>query len=44
MIAFSNGALVDIGEHGRTGFLVDDVKGMAAAIDAVDAINAKACR
>lgn len=44
VIAFRTGALVDIVEHGRTGFLVDDVEGMAAAIDAVDAIDAKVCR
>ena len=32
VIAFPNGALPETVEHGRTGFLVDDVDGMAAAI------------
>ena len=32
MIAFPNGALPETVDHGRTGFLVEDVDEMAAAI------------
>ncbi|MDP9034183.1 MAG: glycosyltransferase [Myxococcota bacterium] len=44
VIAFRAGALVDIIEHGRTGWLVDDVDGMARAIREVGAIDPRACR
>jgi glycosyltransferase involved in cell wall biosynthesis len=44
VIARRIGALVDIVEHGRTGFLVDDAAEMAAAIAMVDRIDRAACR
>jgi glycosyltransferase involved in cell wall biosynthesis len=31
-------------EHGRTGFLVDNVEAMATAIEAAHAIDPEACR
>lgn len=44
VIAFPAGALAEIVEHGRTGFLVPDVAGMADAIGHADAIDPEACR
>lgn len=44
VIAFGVGALPEIVEHGRTGFLVQDVAEMAAAIGRVDAIHPDYCR
>ena len=44
VIAFANGALCDIVEHGKTGFLVRDVAEMAAAFAAVDNIDPLVCR
>ncbi len=44
VIAYRAGALPDIVEHGVTGWLVDDVAGMAEAIRRVDAIDPAACR
>jgi glycosyltransferase involved in cell wall biosynthesis len=44
VIAFRVGALPEIIDHGRTGFLVDDVEGMAEAIREVDAIDPFECR
>jgi glycosyltransferase involved in cell wall biosynthesis len=44
VIAFANGALPEIIEHGVTGYIVDDPAGMADAIHAVDAISPAACR
>ncbi len=44
VIAMANGALPEIVDHGRTGFLVEDVSGMAAAIEAAPAIDPAACR
>ncbi len=44
VIAFPSGALPSIVEHGRTGFLVDDAPGMAAAIARAGEINPAACR
>lgn len=44
VIAFRQGTLVDTVEHGRTGFLVDDVDGMVAAIRSVAEISRKTCR
>lgn len=44
VIAFPSGALPEIIEHGRTGFLVTNVKEMARAIQAVDSIRPEDCR
>jgi glycosyltransferase involved in cell wall biosynthesis len=44
VIAFPSGALPEIVEHGRTGFLVKDVQEMAAAIRRVDEIDPWECR
>jgi glycosyltransferase involved in cell wall biosynthesis len=44
VIAFPAGALADIVEHGRTGFLVRDTREMADAIAAADSLDPEACR
>jgi glycosyltransferase involved in cell wall biosynthesis len=44
VIAFPNGALSEAVEHGRTGFLVDDVAGMAEAIRRAGEIELGVCR
>jgi glycosyltransferase involved in cell wall biosynthesis len=44
VIAFPNGALAETVEHGRTGFLVDDVGAMAAAIGHAGALDSETCR
>jgi glycosyltransferase involved in cell wall biosynthesis len=43
VIAFPAGALPDIIEHGRTGFLVRDTREMAAAILAADFLDPEVC-
>lgn len=44
VIAFPNGALVDVVEDGRTGFLVENVREMAAAIARAGTIDPETCR
>ena len=44
VIGFPRGALPDIIEHGRTGFLVDSVDGMADAIGLARGLDAALCR
>ncbi len=44
VIAFRSGALPEVVEHARTGFLVDDAAGMAAALDKVGALDRALCR
>jgi glycosyltransferase involved in cell wall biosynthesis len=44
VVAFRAGALPDIIEDGVTGFLVDDVESMAAAIGPAGALDPEACR
>ena len=44
VVAFPNGAVPDIIEHGRTGFLVGDVAEMADAIEAAGDLDREACR
>jgi glycosyltransferase involved in cell wall biosynthesis len=44
VVAFRRGALGEIVEHGVTGFLVDDVEGMADGIRAVEMIEPAMCR
>ncbi|HEX6987472.1 MAG TPA: GNAT family N-acetyltransferase, partial [Planctomycetaceae bacterium] len=44
VIAFPSGALAGIVEHGRTGFLVKDVREMAEVIAAVGSVDPAACR
>lgn len=43
-IAYARGALPETIEHGRTGFLVEDLEGMIAAIRQVDRISPDDCR
>lgn len=44
VIAFGNGALSDLIEHGVTGFIVSDVAEMAQAIHAAERIDPARCR
>jgi len=44
VIAFRSGALPEIVEHGRTGFIVDSVEEMADAIARTHEIDSAACR
>jgi glycosyltransferase involved in cell wall biosynthesis len=44
VIAFPSGALPEIVEHGRTGFLVRDEREMAEAIGAAGALDPETCR
>lgn len=43
-IAFRRGALPETVEHGNTGFVVDDVEGMADAIGRAESIDRETCR
>ena len=43
VIAFKSGALPDIIEHGRTGFLVNDEREMAEAITLAGRIDPEVC-
>jgi len=44
VVAFASGALPDIVDHGRTGFLVNDEYEMAEAIEAAAALDPEICR
>jgi glycosyltransferase involved in cell wall biosynthesis len=44
VVALRTGALVEIVEHGRTGFLVDTVEDLALALARVDTISSDDCR
>ncbi len=44
VVAYRSGAIPDVVEDGRTGFLVDDVAGMAAAIRRTAEIDPAMCR
>jgi glycosyltransferase involved in cell wall biosynthesis len=44
VVAFGSGALSDIVEHGRTGFIVEDEKQMADAIHSADTLDPAVCR
>jgi glycosyltransferase involved in cell wall biosynthesis len=44
VVAFPNGALPEIIEHGRTGFLVRDTTEMAEAMQAAVSLDREACR
>ena len=44
VVAFRNGALPEVVEHGRTGFLVNDAAEMAEAIKLCGAIDPAVCR
>ncbi|MBZ9761206.1 glycosyltransferase [Mesorhizobium sp. CA8] len=44
VVAFPNGALPDVVEHGKTGFLVNDIDEMAKAILASANLDSETCR
>jgi glycosyltransferase involved in cell wall biosynthesis len=44
VIAYRSGALPEIIDHGRTGYLVSDVREMARALGAVDKLDRKICK
>jgi glycosyltransferase involved in cell wall biosynthesis len=44
VLAFPEGAVPEIVEHGRTGFLCDDVAGLAESIGRIDELDRTACR
>lgn len=44
VIAFPSGALAEIVDHGRTGFLVRNASEMAEAIKAVDGLSSEECK
>jgi glycosyltransferase involved in cell wall biosynthesis len=44
VLAFPEGAAVEIVEHGVTGFLCHDEEDMAARLDEVDQLDRRACR
>lgn len=44
VIAFPNGALPEVVEHGRTGLLVDEADGIVAGLAEIDAISPETCR
>lgn len=44
VIAFRSGALPEVVEDGRTGFIVDDVAGMTAALERIGQIDRPTCR
>jgi glycosyltransferase involved in cell wall biosynthesis len=44
VVAFTRGALPEIIDHGKTGFLVSDEDEMVAAIEAADRLSPQACR
>jgi glycosyltransferase involved in cell wall biosynthesis len=44
VVAFPSGALPELIDHGRTGFLVHDVKEMAEAIRTADTLDPATCR
>ena len=44
VIAFDRGSVREVVDDGRTGFIVDDVAGMVAALEELDQISAVDCR
>ena len=44
VIAFRRGAVPEVIEHGRTGFIVDDVDEMVEALGQIDQIDPAECR
>ena len=44
VIAFRTGALPEVVEHGRTGFIVDDVDEMASALGEITVLDPEECR
>lgn len=44
VVAFNRGAMPEIIKHGETGFLVNDVREMVAAVKKIDEISGRACR
>jgi glycosyltransferase involved in cell wall biosynthesis len=44
VVALRNGSVDEVMEHGRTGFVVDDVDQMVAAVGRLGEIDAHTCR
>src|SRR6185369_6006297 len=44
VVAFRSGALPEVVEHGRTGFLVADIPGMVRALREIEALDPAVCR
>jgi glycosyltransferase involved in cell wall biosynthesis len=44
VVAFRSGALPEIVDHGETGYIVDTLEEMAAALRAVDSLDPEKCR
>jgi glycosyltransferase involved in cell wall biosynthesis len=44
VLAFGRGSVPELIEHGRTGFVVDDVDAMVSAVGDLDSLDRAACR
>lgn len=44
VVAYRNGSVPEVIEHGKTGFIVDDLEAASAAVRAVDSLDRRVCR